>query len=106
MIKKYLASGRSSIEEVEYDRESDSFLYRGDVRTAKKTKYSEHFDTISEAYFWLMRRVGDEILRAERDVEAWRKVQELIVEKHYDATEKEYAIEMYIFNESRKSDVV
>lgn len=98
MIKKFLASGRSSIEVVEYDRETESFLYLGDVKTAKKTKYSEHFDTYSDAYFWLIHKVNDEILRAERDAEMWRKVQALIVEKHYDSVEEEYEWGRYAFN--------
>lgn len=89
MIKKFLASGRSSIEVVEYDRETESFLYRGEVKTAKKTKYSEHFDTYAGAYQWLMDRVCDEIRIAQVNVQLWQRVQELIVDKHADAVEEE-----------------
>ena len=106
MIKKFLASGRSSIEVVEYDRETESFLYIGDVKTAKKTKDSEHFDTYADAYFWLIRRVNDEILRAERDADMWRKIQGLLVEKHYDAVEEEWELERYAFNGMLESNEI
>ena len=89
MIKKYLASGRSNIREIEYDRETESFLYFGTEKTAKRTKVSEHFNTYAEAYQWLMDRVCAEIRMAQRDVQLWQSVQELIVEKHADAVEEE-----------------
>ena len=106
MIKKYLASGRSSIKEVEYDRETKSFLYCGDVRTAKETNYSKHFDTHAEAYQWLVDRVYDEIRALKVDVQLWERVLELIVDKHADNFEEEYALGMYAFHASKESDAV
>jgi hypothetical protein len=90
MIKKYLASGRSSIQIVEYDRETESFLYLGDVKTAKKTKYSEHFDTYAEAYQWLMERVDCDIKIAQRDVEMLIRLRYLIADKHSDNVVEEF----------------
>lgn len=84
MITKYYANGFSSIEKVEYDRETDACFWRGNSRVAKSNSTGRHFDTREEAVAFLISSAEARITALESQIEYQRNTIAWILQKHAD----------------------
>jgi hypothetical protein len=66
-ITKYVAqSGRSKIDAVEVERESEQNVWVNGGRTAKRSSYKNYFDTWAEAHTFLIKRSESSLESARR----------------------------------------